>query len=97
MFWKSKSEIMPFILHLVTVVIWSHIQGPIFAPQQISGAVEQVLQPCSDICFQGFIVVLQLAPLFLLLLDDTVEQPQTLSQSRVQQLHLLFCTGLFCL
>lgn len=51
--------------------------------------MEQVLQPEPDVLPHGLVVPLQLTPLLLFLQDDTVDQPQALPQSFMQQLHLL--------
>lgn len=65
--------------------------------KQIFGGVEQVLQTDADVVLHGLIVSLQLTPLLLLLQDDTLDQPQALSQSLMQQLNLLLCARLLCI
>ena len=78
----------------ITLVVRSDFQGLALALCKTLGAVEQVLQPGPDVGPHGLVVALQLAPLFLFLQDDTVEQPQALPQSRMQQLHRLLTAGL---
>lgn len=75
-------------------MVRGHFQDHVLGLHQSFGGAEQVLQPEPDALLRGLVVALQLAPLFLFLLDDTVDQPQALPQGRVQQLHLLLRAGL---
>lgn len=75
-------------------MIRCHFQGLALSLSQIFGGAEQVLKPESDILPHALVVAFQLSPFLLFLQDDTVEQPQALPQSRMQQLHLLLCAGL---
>lgn len=81
-------------MYLSALVVWGDFQSRVLGLRQIFGAVEQVLQPEANVLPHGLVVALQLAPLLFLLHDDTVDQTQTLPQSRVQQLHLLLQAGL---
>lgn len=77
------------IPHLVTLMVWRDFQSDVSGLQQIFGAEEQVLQAETDAVLHGLIVTLQLAPLLLLLQDDTMDEAQALPQSLMQQPDLL--------
>lgn len=70
-------------------MVWCDFQSDASCLNQIFGGAEQVLQTEPDAVLHGLIVTLQLAPLLLLLQDDTLDQPQALPQSLMQQLNLL--------
>lgn len=70
-------------------MVWCDFQSDASCLDQIFGGEEQVLQTDTDVVLHGLIVTLQLAPLLLLLQDDTMDQPQTLPQSLMQQPDLL--------
>lgn len=70
-------------------MVWCDFQSPASRLDQVFGGEEQILQTETDVVLHGLIVTLQLPPLLLLLQDDTVDQPQALPQSLMQQPDLL--------
>lgn len=91
--WFKKPLVMwfshPQLPHLITLMVWCDFQSDASCLDQIFGGEEQVLQTETHVVLHGLIVTLQLAPLLLLLQDDTMDQPQALPQSFMQQPDLL--------
>ena len=75
-------------------MVWCDFQNDASCLNQIFGGEEQVFQTETDVVLHGLIVTLLLAPLLLLFQHDTVDQPQALPQSLMQQLDLLLRTRL---
>lgn len=92
--WLTTKTPKRHLIYLITLIIRGNLQVCAVGLHQTFGAVEQVFQSGSHVLPHGLVLILQLAPFLLFLLDNTVEQPEALPQSRVQQLHLLLRAGL---